>query len=397
FCDVFALGRNSVAVVIGDVANKGIAASLMTFSLLSMFRNVAKTHKSPCDILESINRSLIAQIKEDYWFATAFYGRLNTKLGTFTFSSAGQETPLWYHAESGEVEMLDAAGYPLGLFGSFNYETKEIMLKQGDRIVLYTDGITDAANALGERFGHERLTGLIKNFAGLTSKELTDKIVTEVEEFAGGVKQRDDIIVSILELEEDPWVHKKIVYGNSGNLINEILDSLGAYNLDSQIGFSIRLSLDEALANAWRHGVNLANEIEFEVSYLISDEGFQFRVKDPGKGFDHESLPDPTVEENLFKSHGRGVFLMRQLMDDVDFNDIGNEITVTKYFPPDETEESSLGDTLILKHMKELKDQQASLSKAKVAGETGIPADAIDRESPPGVTVQNSISEPDEA
>ena len=86
FCDVFTLGRNSLAVVVGDVANKGIAASLMTFSILSMFRNVARIHKPPCEVLKSINRSLISQVKEDGWFATAFYAKLNTSNGILTYS-----------------------------------------------------------------------------------------------------------------------------------------------------------------------------------------------------------------------------------------------------------------------------------------------------------------------
>ena len=151
------------------------------------------------------------------------------------------------------------------------------------------------------------------------------------------MKQRDDIIVATLELQDDPWIHKRITFKESGDLIADIMEGLGPFNLETQTTYAIRLSVDEAISNAWRHGSHEADDIQFDVSYLISDEGFQLRVKDSGPGFDHESLPDPTVEENLFKSHGRGVFLIRQMMNDVEFNETGNEITIFKKFPPRES------------------------------------------------------------
>ncbi|MCX6647532.1 MAG: SpoIIE family protein phosphatase, partial [bacterium] len=188
FCDVFSMGRHSIAIVVGDVANKGVAASLMTFSLLSMFRDVAKTLKPPCEILDSINRSVIGQVKEDGWFATAFYGKLNTSTGTFTFSSAGHEQPIWYHADTGKVELLDVEGYPLGLFKCFSYETREITLNKGDRIVFYTDGITDAADENGQRFGHERLLQYISSSGHLFGEEFNASLIASVEKFTGGNK-----------------------------------------------------------------------------------------------------------------------------------------------------------------------------------------------------------------
>jgi len=368
FCDVFTLGRNSVAVVAGDVANKGVAASLMTFSLLSMFRNVAKTLKPPCEILESINRSLISQIKEDGWFATAFYGKLNTSNGTFTYASAGHEQPIWYHAETGEVELLEAAGYPLGLFKSFPYETQEIELGEGDRIILYTDGITDAVDTDGRRFGHQNLLKLIADNSHLSGDNFTDTIIDAVMEFTNGKKQRDDIILAVLELQDDPWVNRSITFNESGELISDILEALTPYELDMQATYAIRLALDEALANAWRHGLKQDDGRTFDVSYLISDDGFSLRVKDSGAGFDHESLPDPTVEENLFKSSGRGVFLIRQMMDDVEYNELGNEMTVHKKFSLAEDVDENSYDGLLINNRIEIMDHCDSLEKARKAG-----------------------------
>ncbi len=369
FCDVFSLGRNTIAVVTGDVANKGVAASLMTFSLLSMFRNVAKTHKPPCEIMDAINTSLITQIKEDGWFATAFYARFNTSNGVFTYSSAGHELPIWYHADTGEVEMLETTGYPLGIFDSdrFRYETREIQMRQGDRIVFYTDGVTDAMDANGNRFGHEALRALVSELGELGANKLTSAVIDKVEEFTGGKEQRDDIIVAVLEYQSDPWIYKTINYAESNSFVNEILDALKSYKLDKHTTYGIRLAVDEALANAWRHGLARRDYLPFNVSYLISEECFKFRIKDPGGGFDHEALPDPTVPENLFKTSGRGVFLIRQMMDEVEFNEAGNEITITKVFPPPMEPEESSRDRIKLDSSIRLMGHEESLERAKAA------------------------------
>ncbi|MCK4720472.1 SpoIIE family protein phosphatase [bacterium] len=367
FCDVFSLGRHSIAIVIGDVANKGVAASLMTFSILSMFRNVAKTLKPPCDILDTINRSLIGQVKEEGWFATAFYGKLNTNTGTFTYSSAGHEQPIWYHADSGEVEKLEVEGYPLGLFKCFTYETGEIVLKKGDRIVCYTDGVTDAIGENNKRFGHLRLLGFVADSGHLKAEEFTSTLVRKVEEFTGGLKQKDDIIVSMLEMQEDPWIHMSVKFSESSQLIQDILDGLTPYELSPEETYSIRLAIDEALANAWKHGLDEDDQAQFNVSYLIADEGFRIRVTDPGSGFDHESLPDPTVPENLYKANGRGVFLIRQMMDEVEYNSNGNEISVMKRFVPSDDRGEGTYDDLVLPARLDIVKQRSSLNKAKTA------------------------------
>jgi serine/threonine-protein kinase RsbW len=199
----------------------------------------------------------------------------------------------------------------------------------------------------------------------LAADKLTGAVIDRVEAFTGGREQRDDIIVAVLEYQRDPWVHKRITFKHAGSLVSEILEALKIYKLDQGATYGIRLAVDEAMANAWRHGLGRNDEIYFDISYLLSDECFKFRVRDPGSGFDHESLPDPTVPENLFKTSGRGVFLIRQMMDDVDFNELGNEITITKVFPLPSDSEDSDSDRIGFDEMYDLSLQQESLIQAR--------------------------------
>lgn len=340
FFDVFTLGPATIGFVVGDVATKGIPASLMTFSLLSMFRNNAKTMRSPVRVLESVNQNVTSQVKEDSWFTTAFYGRLNTNDLTLVYAKAGHEMPILHRRNTNEIMKLDANGLPLGIYDNSQYEAKQIQLEHGDRLILFTDGVVEAVDITGERFGRKRLISLILQHENLSAKELGDKIIEDVANFSGSSKPQDDILVAVLEVKADPWVHKTITYRESGPFIEEIMAQLKHYGLDNATMYSIRLSLDESLANAYKHGNRLDDTFAIDVSFLITPVKFCLTVRDTGRGFNYEALPDPTVRENLFKSTGRGVFLMRQLLDEVEYNEAGNAIQIVKYFPrPEEIDE----------------------------------------------------------
>ena len=110
----------------------------------------------------------------------------------------------------------------------------------------------------------------------------------------------------------------------------EILESLLPFNIASHDLLDIRLCLEEALINAIKYGNKLQPDLSIEITYSIENSILKITVLDQGKGFDHENLPDPTLEENLQELKGRGVYLIRRLMDEVIFNEVGNQITMMK-------------------------------------------------------------------
>ncbi|MFH1867524.1 MAG: ATP-binding protein [Candidatus Omnitrophota bacterium] len=101
--------------------------------------------------------------------------------------------------------------------------------------------------------------------------------------------------------------------------------------------FDIRLSLEEALINAAKYGNKLDEKRNVYIEIDIAGNKATISVEDEGDGFDHESLPDPTKEENLLKASGRGVFLIKHLMDKVEYNKKGNRVTITKYLKKSQT------------------------------------------------------------
>lgn len=332
FFDVFTLGAKSVGVVIGDVATKGIPASLMTFSILSMFRNAAKSLTPPNKVMALVNQGLRTQIKEQSWFATAFYARIHTDDLVMTYSKAGHVLPILYQESTGECIALDVDGIPLGILQDGMFETGQIKLSEGDRLILYTDGVTEIRVNKTELFGLDRLIDVISRNGTKSINELKDAIFNEIELLGDSRFNRDDILVAVLGIKTNPWINRTINYEESNEIIEEIMERISHRSVSKNMIYAIRLSLSETLANAHKHGNRGDSSLRIHISYLITDESFNMVVGDEGSGFDHEALPDPTVEANLLLPHGRGVFLMRSMMDDVEFNDVGNVIKVKKRF-----------------------------------------------------------------
>jgi serine/threonine-protein kinase RsbW len=117
---------------------------------------------------------------------------------------------------------------------------------------------------------------------------------------------------------------------NNINLVERLIDDISAkYQLHSDVYGKLLLAVVEAVNNAIVHGNKLECDKDVVLQYEISDKNIQFVITDNGSGFDYENLPDPTKPENIEKTHGRGIFLMKHLADEVEFNDKGNEVRVT--------------------------------------------------------------------
>ena len=112
---------------------------------------------------------------------------------------------------------------------------------------------------------------------------------------------------------------------------DKVLDSLKDLKLDEGVLFDVKLSLEEAIINAIKYGNNFDKELPVSISYSIGSDRIEITVQDRGKGFNHTDLPDPTSNDNILRQGGRGLFLIRNLMDEVKFNDSGNEIKMVKF------------------------------------------------------------------
>jgi len=118
--------------------------------------------------------------------------------------------------------------------------------------------------------------------------------------------------------------------GEINNFVQGILKELRTAKVDKHAIFDVRLCLEEALVNAASHGNKNDTSLPIKISYSLSEDQFKISIEDNGSGFDYKNLPDPTTEENLLKTKGRGMYLIRYLMDEVAFNNTGSKITMVK-------------------------------------------------------------------
>ncbi len=200
FYDFFRLGPTSYGLAIADVSGKGVPASLLMAIGQTTLRHLAKGGEPPAEALILLNRELNERMREDM-FITAIYGIIDLTKNTFTFARAGHELPLIINAGEGEskpkAEYLESEGLALGMVPDELFE--EVIsdsvtpFNPGDSLVLFTDGITEAADSKQEQFSTDRLAAFAKKSAGKSPKQFNNELLKELRNFAGEALSADDL------------------------------------------------------------------------------------------------------------------------------------------------------------------------------------------------------------
>jgi phosphoserine phosphatase RsbU/P len=193
FYDFFLIDNDRLGIVIGDVSGKGVPAAILMAVTRTLLHATALKESSPSDCLDYVNDILVGQ-SDPSMFVTVFYSILNTRTGELEYCIAGHNPP--YVFSDGSVSALDVPpGRILGVVPNSNYRTHCVQLKAGDAVLLYTDGVTEAINASDSFFSEERLVEWFQRSGGLPVEEVVSGLVGEVQAFAGGRPQADDVTV----------------------------------------------------------------------------------------------------------------------------------------------------------------------------------------------------------
>jgi sigma-B regulation protein RsbU (phosphoserine phosphatase) len=188
--------KNCLAFCLGDVTGKGLPAAMLMSNIQATIRNQTLVENPPNDCMKHAN-TLMFHSTGLGKFITLFYGILDTQQHTLTYSNAGHDSPFLF-SDSAEPTRLEIGGVVLGFVPQYSYSEETIPINPGSRLVLYSDGITEAKNELDEEFGEERLQRVITENCTLSSEELIDKIIASVKEYAGKTPQGDDMTIVIV-------------------------------------------------------------------------------------------------------------------------------------------------------------------------------------------------------
>jgi sigma-B regulation protein RsbU (phosphoserine phosphatase) len=183
--DMLTFGTGAMGVYIADVAGKGVPAALLMSNLQAAVRAFAQEGAAPGSVTTSVNRLLCRNMASGR-FVTFCYARIDVAAGKLTYANAGHNPPLLVRA-NGTIDKLSPGGTVLGVFAESTYEQGDFALRPGDRLIFYTDGISEGRNAAGEEFGDDGLAALALQHRALGADDMLAAMLKDIEAFNLGV------------------------------------------------------------------------------------------------------------------------------------------------------------------------------------------------------------------
>lgn len=185
--------------VMADVSGHGVSAGMLMTSLQTAFQTLVPETNSPLEVLERLNRLYIHNINFTT-FVTVFFGKYDPQTRTFRYANAGHNSAYVYHAATGEETWLHPTGAAIGLMEGFNTHADEVDLSPGDILLMYTDGVTEAADKAGLELGEDRLADIVRQNPDSTAEQLIQKVLRGLKDYTDGSPLTDDVTLVVCKV-----------------------------------------------------------------------------------------------------------------------------------------------------------------------------------------------------
>jgi len=200
YYDLFPLSRGRLGLLVADVSGKGVPAALLVSTVHAAVHLQIDEARTVVDLVSRIDRHL-RRYAATRKFLTLFFGLFEPDSGLLTYVSAGHNPALLLR-RSGQMARLNSTGVPVGMFPDASWRQETVTLAPGDLLCVYTDGLTEAVSAAEEEFGLDRLSTLVAGGRETPLKDLCDRVLAEVADFAAGMPQYDDQTLLLLRRRE---------------------------------------------------------------------------------------------------------------------------------------------------------------------------------------------------
>jgi serine phosphatase RsbU (regulator of sigma subunit) len=201
FYDIYPLGEGRYGILIADVVDKGVGAALCMAFCWALVHSYARQHPDRPDlVMQKVNQRLFSDTHSGQ-FVTLFYGVLDAPKNMMSYCNAGHNPPYLFSTGAASVQSLGRTGLPLGILPEIEWTSSHAQFLPGDRLVLYTDGVTEAENACQDFFGSERLLDVVRASLGKSAQEIHETVIRGLGEFAGTLSVSDDITLMVLACE----------------------------------------------------------------------------------------------------------------------------------------------------------------------------------------------------
>ena len=331
FYDFLLLDEDHLGVAIGDVSGKGIPAALFMSVTKTLLRVIASKLRHPGAVLAELNKELCRD-NDAGMFVTLFYGLFHLRTGELEYSSGGHNPP-YVLLQNGAVEALpQTGGRALGVLEDVAYRAKQLTLRAGDGLFLYTDGVTEAMDSASNLFSEQRLQAVLQQAHTLSPTEVMQRVISAVKQFTRGAEQSDDITALALHYqgaarhdEVPPSEPTSILFKNQlseiARLGQVVKTFVALHALPSKLAFELNVALEEILTNVISYGYADSGEHDIVLRLSCTGEEVTTEVEDDGRPFNPLAAPPPDISKPLEERPvgGLGIHLVRKFMDSVEY------------------------------------------------------------------------------
>ena len=329
--DYIDIDEDHAAILIGDVSGKGVPAAMFMMKTISSFRDFATKDKTPSEILKQVNAAIFKGNKACL-FVTCFLAILDKRDGKVVYANAGHNPPVV--GSNGHYQYLKCSpGFILGCCKETYLQDEEFVLKPGESITLYTDGITEARNENGEFFGEERFLSVMNKHDYIGVVDVHHVIKDAIAAFVSDAPQSDDITFLTLKYKGDNYTSKEKSFLATKDNIPEMLSFIEDFGNEHQFPeeFTTQLVIvgDELFSNIIKYGYEDSNNGNIFVRLLFeeSKNDFVLIIVDKAKAFNQLEVNNKEISGNEKKLTvgGLGLIIVKKIMDEYAYDRINDE------------------------------------------------------------------------
>ena len=319
FYDFYMLNDSTIAFLVADVSGKGIPAAMFMMRAKTVIRDLAERGLDPDEIFTIANGKL-CENNDAGMFVTAWLGILDTKTGLMKFANAGHNPPLFKRNGEKFVYMKERSGMLLAGMEGIKYRKNELQLLPGDKLYLYTDGVTEATDNNTKLYGEQRLLDFVNSLDKIEPESLCKLIKEDVDKFVGTAPQFDDITMLAMNFNAilgDASI-SIVPDAESFTAVSAFADSLSdKLEILPKIANKINIVIDEIYANI----VKYSKATRATICYSIDNNKLRISFTDNGTIYNPlEAIePDTTLSAEEREIGGLGIFMVKKMTDSMEY------------------------------------------------------------------------------
>ncbi|MBQ2249663.1 MAG: SpoIIE family protein phosphatase [Clostridia bacterium] len=342
FYDFYKLSDTTVAFLAADVSGKGIPAAMFMMTAKTIIKDLAESGMAVDDIFTKANEKL-CENNESGMFVTAWMGILDLTTGKMQFANAGHNPPLLKRS-GGDFEYLKTrAGFVLAGMDGVRYRAGALTIHPGDRLFLYTDGVTEATNTENKLYGEDRLLTFMNQNALAEAIEFLPALKANIDEFVGEAPQFDDITMLMFDYKPKEGGGHMVTQTFPAKIeaLSDVLgfvdQTLESYECPMKVQTAICVAIEEVFVNVAHYAYGKGEgDMTLGIAFDPESRELTFRMTDKGTPFDPLKKPDPdiTLSAEEREIGGLGIFITKKTMDAVTYayENGENRLTMMKKF-----------------------------------------------------------------